>query len=176
VTPFTKVQRDASSSMIERTAMLAQPCEFFKSFFNGRTPTIAEKAFFVEEAVQRMTSMHIYQNDVYRVEMKNAPPFIHLDIRRKDGKTCNEWHDFQRIKNELIGPEYEALQLFPAESRLVDTGNEYHLWVCADPSVRFQFGFKERFVLGEITQSLNGAKPPDRPTALTSVSHDRAQT
>jgi len=144
--------------MIERAAMLAQPCEFFKSFFNGRTPTITEKAFFVEEAVQRMTAVIVYQNDVYRVDLKHAPPFIHLDIRRRDGKTCNEWQDFQRIKNELVGPEHEALQLFPAESRLVDTGNEYHLWVCSDTQARFQFGFKDRFVLGETLQSLDYSK------------------
>ena len=141
--------------MIERAAMLAQPCEFFKSFFNGRTPTVSEKAFFVEEAVQRMTAVVVYQNDIYHVEVKHAPPFIHLDIRRRDGKTCNEWQDFQRIKNELVGPEHEALQLFPAESRLVDTGNEYHLWVCADIQARFRFGFKDRFVLGETLQSLD---------------------
>jgi hypothetical protein len=141
--------------MIERAAMLAQPCEFFKSFFNGRTPTVTEKAFFVETAVQRMTALNVYQNDLYRVEVKLAPPFIHLDIRRRDGKTCNEWQDFQRIKNELVGPEHEALQLFPAESRLVDTGNEYHLWVCPKAQARFQFGFKDRFVLGETLQSLD---------------------
>jgi hypothetical protein len=143
--------------MIERAAMLAQPCEFFKSFFKGRTPTVTEKAFFVESAVQRMTAVNIYENDTYHVEVKHAPPFIHLDIRRRDGKTCNEWQDFQRIKNELVGPEHEALQLFPAESRLVDTGNEYHLWVCTDTQARFQFGFKNRFVLGETLQSLDRA-------------------
>jgi hypothetical protein len=141
--------------MIERAAMLAQPCEFFKSFFNGRTPNIAEKAFFVEQAVQRMTAVNAYENDVYRVEVKHSPPFIHLDIRRRDGKTCNEWQDFQRIKNELVGPEHEAVQLFPAESRLVDTGNEYHLWVCPVNQARFQLGFKDRFVLGETLQSLD---------------------
>ena len=119
---------------------------------------MTEKAFFVEKAVQRMTAVTVFQNDMYRVEVKHAPPFIHLDIRRLDGKTCNEWQDFQRIKNELVGPEHEALQLFPAESRLVDTGNEYHLWVCADIQSRFQFGFKDRFVLGETLQSMDYAR------------------
>src|ERR1700735_479046 len=115
--------------MIERAAMLAQPCEFFKAFFNGRTPSVTEKAFFVETAVARMAAVNIYQNDIYHVQEKHAPPFIHLDIRRRDGKTCNEWQDFQRIKNELVGPEHQALQLFPAASRLLETGNEYHIWV-----------------------------------------------
>lgn len=146
MTPFARVQRDATSSMIQRAAMLAQPCEYFKNFFGGRVPSLVEKMQFVEGAIQRMTSLHIYQNDTYLVEVKYEKPLIHLDIRRHDFQRCTEWHDLQLIKNELIGPEYEAVQLFPAESRLVDTGNEYHLWVYPDPSVRFQVGFATRFV------------------------------
>jgi hypothetical protein len=156
--------------MIERAAMLAQPCEFYKAFFNGRTPTVTEKAFFVEEAIQRMTSINLYENDIYRVQVKHSPPFIHLNIRRRDKKTCNEWQDFQRIKNELVGPEHEAIQLFPAESRLVDTGNEYHLWVYVDTKARFQFGFRERFVLGETLQSLKRSKAPRPDSAACQVS------
>ena len=39
------------------------------------------------------------------------------------------WRHLQQIKNEVFGPEREAVQLHPAESRLVDTANEYWLWV-----------------------------------------------
>ena len=63
--------------------------------------------------------------------------FYHLDITSRDNAPCKNWRHFQQIKNELIGPEYEAMELFPAESRLVDAGNEYHLWVHATPGVRF---------------------------------------
>jgi len=136
--------------MIKRAALLAQPCEFFKSFFAGRVPSMAEKLFFVEQAVQRMTAMNVYQNDVYLVEARHKTPLIQLSIRRLDKKTCNEWSDFQQIKNELVGPENEAIQIFPSESRLVDTGNEYHMWVYSDPNARMQLGFKDRFVLREV--------------------------
>jgi hypothetical protein len=50
------------------------------------------------------------------------------------------------------------VQLFPAESRLVDTGNEYHLWVYPNPNVRMQIGFKDRFVLGEVANLGVGAR------------------
>jgi hypothetical protein len=40
-----------------------------------------------------------------------------------------DWRDLQAIKNQLCGDEAEAIQLFPAESRVVDTANQYHLWV-----------------------------------------------
>jgi len=36
--------------------------------------------------------------------------------------------------------------LYPAESRRVDTSNQYHLWVMKDPMFKFPFGFKERMV------------------------------
>jgi hypothetical protein len=47
----------------------------------------------------------------------------------------------QQIKNELIGPEHEALELFPAESRLINISNEFHLWAHPTSGYRFPFGF-----------------------------------
>jgi len=135
------------TGMLERDALLAQAPEFFRNFFGGRTPTLAEKMQFVETAVQRMASQNIFENDQYHVEISYALPFIHLNIRRLDGQLCKEWRHFQEIKNALVGSEYEAVELFPAESRLVDTSNEYHLWVCADRNYRFPFGFPQRWVL-----------------------------
>lgn len=63
-----------------------------------------------------------------------------------DGSARHDWRDFQRIKNELVAPEAEAVELFPAESRLVDTANHYHLWVF--PEYRFPFGMQAREVSG----------------------------
>ncbi len=145
--PFARIERSVATSMEHRLALLQQPCEFFRPFFRGRMPTLAEKVLYVEQAVQRMTSLHVFENDVYHVEMNYNPPYINLDIRRHDGESHKSWQDFQQIKNQLIGPEYEAVELFPAESRLVDTSNQYHLWVHVDPAYRFPFGFEDRCVL-----------------------------
>jgi hypothetical protein len=71
-----------------------------------------------------------FMNDVYVViltTLKNS--VVHLSIRRKDRKPCRDWRDFQQIKNELCGKEREAVELYPAESRLIDTANQFHLWV-----------------------------------------------
>jgi hypothetical protein len=149
MTPFRKVQRDIITPMLHRQALLAHPCEFFRGFFNGRVPTVAEKLAFIEEAIQRMTAGQLFQNDTYIVEVIPCGLFVHLDIRRNDGGSCKNWREFQQIKNELVGAEHEAVELFPAESRLVDTANQYHLWVVANPSYRFPLGFRERFVLKE---------------------------
>jgi len=55
-------------------------------------------------------------------------PVTWLSIRRHDKLPIHDWRDMQRIKNELLGPEIEAIEVYPAESRLVDTANQFHLW------------------------------------------------
>lgn len=69
----------------------------------------------------------------------------HLSIRRQDRSTARDWRHFQRIKNQLCGPEWEAMELYPKESRLVDTANQYHLWVMEDIPI----GFPGRLVLDD---------------------------
>ena len=58
--------------------------------------------------------------------------WIHLSIKDHDRSARHDWRDLQRIKNELVGPECEAIEIYPAESRLVDTANQYHLYVFQD--------------------------------------------
>ena len=149
MTPFVKVERSVCTCMEHRLALMQQPCAFFRPFFGGRIPTPAEVALWIEQAVQRMASMQYYENDSYCVDVRYNPPFVHLDIRRLDGSDCKNWRELQQIKNEIIGPEHEAVELFPAESRLVDTANQYHLWVHVSPDYRFPFGFSERCVLAK---------------------------
>ena len=145
---FTPVIRDASTAMAQRAELLSRPPEFFKPFFGGRTPALDEKLFWIEEAVARMTTLQVFSNGLYLVELASLPPFIRVSIRRHDGQPCREWRHFQQIKNELIGPEFEAVELFPAESRLIDTCNQYHLWIYSDPGYRFPFGFtSSRFTI-----------------------------
>jgi hypothetical protein len=149
MTPFTRVVRDASDVMIQRAALLAKPDEFFRPFFGDRIPTLAEKLARIEQAVLDSTLPLVFQNDTYWVAVGHCPPFIRLTVKRHDGKAYEQWRDLQTIKNELVGPEYEAVELFPAESRLVDTSNEYHLWVHADPNYRFPLGFQTPRVVFE---------------------------
>lgn len=55
-------------------------------------------------------------------------PVLHLWIRNKPN-TSISWAEKQRIKDELVGPERVAVEVFPARSRLIDHANMYHLWV-----------------------------------------------
>jgi len=167
MTPLVKVERDPAASMQLRLRLLEQPPELFQQYFGGRIPTLWEKTICIEKAVQTMTMVQIYENDLYHVDVNFVPPFAHLAIRRHDGQPCKEWLHFQQIKNEIIGPENEAMELFPAESRLVDSADEYHLWVHTDPTFRFPIGFGSRFIL---TESKERAFCEGRDTVTQAVS------
>lgn len=100
----------------------------------------------------------LYLSEFYQVAIdKNVkhglPGMIvwHLSIKRIDKEAIMDWRDLQAIKNRFCGDEAEALQLFPAESRLVDTSNQYHLWALMKSSgegklPRFPIGWGVRSV------------------------------
>jgi hypothetical protein len=110
-------------------------------------------------AAERLQKAQVYQNDRYEVAVHRTPPgagapegtpdLVHLSIKRRDKRPVHDWRDLQRIKNELLGPEHEAVELYPAESRLVDAANQFHLWGFDDPTFRFPIGFQERLVSEE---------------------------
>jgi hypothetical protein len=107
------------------------------------------------EDVPELPDNIIFLNSRYQVNMRKVccpPPFndgIEISIKTRDRTPFHNWRDLQRIKNELIGPEIEVVELFPAESRLVDTANQYYLFAFPwndFPGHKFPFGFTERFV------------------------------
>lgn len=90
-------------------------------------------------------------NDLYQVARRVFPgsPIVQLNICRRDGKPIfRDWRHFQKIKNQLVGEECEGVELYPAESRLVDISNKYHIWCHTDPKFRFPIGFNYRRVEG----------------------------
>lgn len=100
---------------------------------------------------------NIYTVTVVREPIKDGFNMVHLAIRRNDRKPLDDWRHKQKIKNQLLGPECEMVELFPAESRLVDTANSWHLWGSDDPSFRFPVGWDTtRTVIGE-ADPLTGA-------------------
>ena len=89
-----------------------------------------------------------FVNNLYQVQVGLADDgghCLHINIRRKDGGMFKDWLHFQQIKNEVAGPEREAVEIYPAESRKVDTSNKWHLWVLPE-NMQFKFGWSERDV------------------------------
>jgi len=109
-------------------------------------------------------TIRVYKNDKYMVIKKEIAgdsgkmELCWLSIKRQDRESIHDWRELQQIKNELVGPEHEAVELYPAESRCVDAANQYHLWVILDPTYRFPFGFRERMVSGSKEAEEIGAK------------------
>lgn len=99
----------------------------------------------------------VYGNGRYTVTLHemtadddpNAPTMTVLGIHTRTRSTvgAHDWRHFQRIKNELTDPERWAVEVYPEESTLVDTANEYWLWVFPLGFPR-GFGFHEREVSG----------------------------
>jgi hypothetical protein len=106
--------------------------------------------------LERIAGQEIWINSRYQVNVDRDPPhgfgpdtpIVHLSIKRLDKIAIHDWRDLQRLKNELLGPEIEAIEIYPAESRLVDTSNQYHLW--AFPAGRtVPIGWTDRAIVSE---------------------------
>lgn len=88
----------------------------------------------------------VYLRRIEPDEGEEGPTMIHLSIRNQDRSTRHDWRHFQRIKNQLCGPEWEAMEIYPAESRLVDGANQYHLWCFPFP---IGVGWQRRLVANQ---------------------------
>lgn len=82
------------------------------------------------------TLLGAWKNNVFVVQLYRKPTAVGdaglLMIRRNDESPAVGWAMKQRIKNELLGPEVVAIEVFPAASTLVDDANMYHLWLLPD--------------------------------------------
>lgn len=93
----------------------------------------------------------IWGNDLYQVVVRkirtiyfgNKIGMTHLSIKRIDNKAIHNWRDLQQIKNMILNEDCVGVEIYPNESNLVDTANQYHLWVFDDPTFRLPFGFNE---------------------------------
>lgn len=73
-----------------------------------------------------------FKNDTYQVMCRLLPDdehgmpckVVHLSIKRVDREVIHDWRDLQAIKNELVGEQFDAVELYPAEDRLVDSANQ----------------------------------------------------
>jgi hypothetical protein len=112
----------------------------------------------------------IYLNSRYQVNIKDLPavepfgPMVEVSIKRRDKEPIYDWRDMQLIKNELLGKNVTMLQVFPPESRLVDTANQYYFYAFWE--YELPFGFKERVINARpetIYQSGSAIQKPFEP-------------
>jgi hypothetical protein len=154
--------------LVPATSELSEPELHAKAFaistkFNIPYVTARTK---LEEVMKE----EVWVNDIYQVNVRrniHVPgipcAIVHLSIKRRDKKPVTDWRHKQFIKNQLVGSQCEGLELYPAEERMVDTANQYHVWVFADPAVHLPFGWHEGRITNE--ESCGGAQ--QRPFADT---------
>lgn len=116
----------------------------------------------------------LWMNDIYQVNVRRGiditgttlGTMCHLSIKRIDQGHLMDWRHMQQIKNQLVGEENEGMEMFPAESRLVDGANQFHLWVFEDKKVRMPWGFNQRLVTED--ESIGNVQRPfeDKPADL----------
>jgi hypothetical protein len=138
---------------------------------NGRKPQASwdplERAYWPagsQPAVEEETKgARTYRNRLYTVTATPVDPeagmagWVHLSLKRNDRAAVRDWRHMQRLKNEVVGPEREAVELYPAESRLVDEANQYHLWVFPEGD-QAPIGFEERMVGSPALAAASGAR------------------
>ena len=120
-------------------------------------------------AAGRLQSIFLSETHQVNVQLLRCPFGTHLgdvawlSIKRRDREVIRDWRELQAIKNAIVGPEHEGFELYPAESRLVDTANQFHLFVFMDTKVRMPVGFGEREVTGADAAAAVGATQRELP-------------
>jgi hypothetical protein len=103
-----------------------------------------------------------FRNSRYQVQIREYDSplgmLTWLSIVNVDRSATHDWRDFQRIKNELLGPEREAFEVYPAESRLVDTNNQYHLFVLPEGQ-----GLPVGYATRQVGDKVSGTSHRQRP-------------
>jgi len=118
-----------------------------------------------DKLIAELEASELWKNNRYTVQAtrREDGSVIELSIRRNDRRAARDWREFQRIKNEIAGRDVEAVELFPAEDRLMDTANQYFLW-CLPPGEKFPMGFHGRNVRDHdegVTGSVQRPLPDD---------------
>lgn len=117
-----------------------------------------------------------YDRDKITVDDPDAPVMVHLSLRTVENDVRHDWREMQRVKNEVLGPDWEGVEMYPSEARVVDTANQYHLW-CIQPPAIFPFGFNHSLRLddGEHPASLVGGAQRAFAEASTGGEGERDQ-
>lgn len=104
--------------------------------------------------------------------------FTYLSIKRHDKKPIHDWRELLRIKNELIGAECWAVEIYPPMKHLMDTSNQFHLYAFPEGYV-MPFGVYANAVVvdGDGTtgpgKSCQRPLPDWYPAAMTQEEADR---
>lgn len=74
----------------------------------------------------------VHKNRIFSVLEITHPSVIQLSIASLSGERPT-WHEMQRIKDEIAGPEKTAVEVYPPHDQIVDGADMFHIWVLPGP-------------------------------------------
>ncbi len=66
---------------------------------------------------------------IYLVTFEKVGDIEHWRITRYDNKPTHNFMDLWQIKNDLIGKNKVAIEIYPTEKSFKNSSNTYHLWI-----------------------------------------------
>ena len=78
-------------------------------------------------------SIGIWESEAFLVYAYLDGDATRLDIERKDGNDGISWDELQNIKNECGFKDQDAVEFYPAEKDVINTGNWRHLYIFSRP-------------------------------------------
>jgi hypothetical protein len=163
------VDPDSEALLISTTTPAGEPVKLridLGRFVNSITAAEAADADRWEPLQE--SAPGVWGNSILTVQVDKRDDLIHISYHRRDRAPIRDWRIGQRIKTEVAGAEWEGIEIYPAESRVVDTSNEFHIW-CME-SLPFGFDVGERLTQDQLDGSkfASGAVQRDDPDVDTS--------
>jgi hypothetical protein len=69
----------------------------------------------------------VRKNKVFAVLVRPHERGVHLAVSSPSGIRPT-WWEMQRIKNEILGEEATAVEVYPPNSEVVDEADMFHIW------------------------------------------------
>ena len=72
------------------------------------------------------------KDGVYNILYARVSNYEHLRIRRIDDQPIHSYMDLQEIKNDILGEDTVAIEIYPKQTDFKNGSNTYHIWACPD--------------------------------------------
>ena len=130
----------------EKKRYLARIYQAYKLAWKNGALKEKPTAQLAKATFKEMRKEQWWANNLYSGCVEWVGEWAHISFKRHDRGTEIPWQHKQWIKNDILGKEWEAVEMFPAESRLLNTANQYHLWGTRSIRVGYPVGFVGRDV------------------------------
>jgi hypothetical protein len=109
-----------------------------QTFTHSEAPSVVWEpvTYLANESLPDGTIIEVWHNKWYNVSVRRytsgfpvgGGPYVIVGLTHISERAVHDWRDMQCIKNDICGEEWEGVELYPAESRLIDPSNRFYLW------------------------------------------------